>query len=343
VKKLLGLGFEPKIVKWVNAFLSNRTQRVLISGKLSEEVKVLSGVPQGSVLGPLLFLLFINDLPQSVSSCLRLFADDCFMYRIIHSIQDVALLQRCLTALVKWCNDNGMPLNAKKCQCISFSLKKFNTIFGLYKLGDDSGAILSRVSSCKYLGVDFSSNLSFSDHISRLYSKANAALFSVQRSFKHCSQNTKQLLYFSLVRSIIEYASVIWDPYQDEYIRLLDKIQRRAARFVLHRYRQEDSVTDMLATLGWESLESRRRTHRLLCFYLVYSGSGGWADLNKFLSPATFLGRGHAFKVFLQPANSDIGLNSFINRTSRDWNNLAVEVFESGMPSYCQFKKIVIN
>src|SRR6185437_10423435 len=125
-----------------------------------------------------------------------------------------------------------MSFNIKKCICISFSLK-LSPIIGIYMLGQD---ILARVPECKYLGVIFSSNLSWSSHINQITKKAMNSLYAIQHSFRKSSRTTKQTLYFTLVRSLIEYACIVWDPSGAELVHLLGKIQRRAARFVLNRY-----------------------------------------------------------------------------------------------------------
>ncbi len=337
--KMHAIGIENQLVNWTKAFLTDRTQRVSVDGVLSGEVCITSGVPQGSVLGPLLFIIFINDLAQKIDIPLRLFADDCIIYRPIKSVNDVAILQKCLQMIFAWCIENGMVLNIKKCLCITFSIKT-QFIIAIYLLGD---IILSRVTSCKYLGINFNSNSSWDEHMGIIFNKAHSSLLAIQRSFKNCTSKTKELLYFSLVRSLLEYASTLWDPHISSKATFLEKIQRRAARFVLNRYGITDSVTDMLKQLNWESLDNRRTVNRLCCFYKVYFEISGWKGLNKFLKPPTFIGRGHEFKVFLNQSKSNIYLHSFIQFTSAEWNNLPLEIFADGTaaPGLSQFKSSI--
>jgi hypothetical protein len=132
-----------------------------------------------------------------------------------------------------------------------------------------------------------------------------------------------------------------YDPVSREYVLLLEKVQRRGARFVLSRFGRFDSVSNMLAVLAWPTLENRRKVHRLLCFYKVFSNMGGWSYLNSSLSPATFIGRGHQYKVFLQSKETTIALNSFLYRGSRDWNALPSSTFESGFPTYSVFHSVL--
>ena len=113
--KLEYYGIRGSTHKWINSWLSGRTQQVVLDGQASDPVPVLSGVPQGSVLGPVLFLLFINDLPDNIRSSVRLFADDCVLYRNIHSLQDCLTLQEDLTSLGQWEAHWQMKFNVAKC------------------------------------------------------------------------------------------------------------------------------------------------------------------------------------------------------------------------------------
>ena len=117
-------GIRGNVLKWIEGFLTNRTQRVLMEGEFSQSIKVLSGVPQGTVLGPLIFLCFINDLPSCVKSQVRLFADDCLLYRPIKSEEDHTILQQDLADLESWANEWGMRFNTQKCYILRISRSK---------------------------------------------------------------------------------------------------------------------------------------------------------------------------------------------------------------------------
>ena len=145
--KLESYGIKGDVHRWISTFLSNRTQKVVLDGFHSDTVTVDSGVPQGTVRGPILFLLFINDLPAQVKSHCRLFADDCLIYTEINSIQDSIQLQAVLTSLGKWAETWGMRFNAKKCYILSTG--KDSTPY-FYQLNDQ---ILETVSTNPYLGV----------------------------------------------------------------------------------------------------------------------------------------------------------------------------------------------
>ena len=157
LQKLDAYGVRGPLHKWVETFLCTRNMRVIVDGESSQEAKVTSGVPQGTVLGPILFLIHINDLPEAVSSEVRLFADDCLLYRVIKSINDHLLLQQDLKALEKWALENDMSFNAKKCYILSIRNKSTH----FYQLKD---TILQEFPHNPYLGVMISNDLKWYRH-----------------------------------------------------------------------------------------------------------------------------------------------------------------------------------
>ena len=156
--KLTCYGIVGSLYKWLGDFLTNRNMQVVVDGESSDSVYVESGVPQGTVLGPILFLCHINDLPDSVQSTVRLFADDCLMYRPISNQRDHMQLQEDLRSLESWAATWGMRFNAKKCYVMSMNCKSSH----FYQLGNH---ILRQVKEYPYLGVLLSDNLQFDTHI----------------------------------------------------------------------------------------------------------------------------------------------------------------------------------
>ena len=180
----------------------------ICEGEHSKSVHVESGVPQGTVLGPLMFLCHTNDLPDCVTSKVRLFADDCLLYRSINSIQDHMALQNDLLELEKWASTWGMRFNAKKCYILSVR----NSSSYFYQLDN---TILQQVSSNSYLGNTISEDLQWSTHINNICKKANSTLGNLRRNLKNCPHECRKLAYTTLVRSILEYGSSVWDLQKD--------------------------------------------------------------------------------------------------------------------------------
>ena len=217
---------------------------VVVDGQQSTSVPVTSGVPQGTVLGPLLFLCHINDLPSCVKSQVRLFADDCLLYRQIRSQRDHQILQDDLNKLEKWAETWGMTFNASKCTILSINTKSSH----FYMLQDQ---ILKQVPEHPYLGIILNEKLSWSPHVAKTARKANAVLALLRRNLSFCPENCKRTAYIALVRSIMEYGAIVWDPYLKKDIDSLERVQRRGARFITKDYRSRDpgSMTQMLKNL----------------------------------------------------------------------------------------------
>lgn len=270
--KLRKYGFCGPILNWLESYLSNRVQVVKFEDVVSEEVLVTSGVPQGSVLGPILFVLFINDLPKLIEDCdCSLFADDLKLYKKVTSTEDSTVLQENIDKITKWCRDNGMALNASKCSIISFyrgSLK----IDSQYKIGDDT---LGRATVIRDLGVMLDEKLNFKSHVDKIVSSARSVFGFVKRRAKtYNDPHITKTLYCGLVQPIIEYASVIWAPYTKCKIDKIESVQKQFLIFalkplgfsgyVLPRYESR------LLLLNMTTLDNRRRlAYALFGFDLV--------------------------------------------------------------------------
>ncbi|MEW8546483.1 MAG: reverse transcriptase family protein, partial [Candidatus Thiodiazotropha sp.] len=207
--KLHQYGIRSNVLSWICAFLGDRSQQVVVGGEESGSVPVTSGVPQGSVLGPILFLIYINDLPDKVTSQVRLFADDTALYLTIEGASDSSALQQDLDKLSVWESDWDMEFNPSKCQVVQVtgSRKPLNAIYKLH------GQILETVTCAKYLGVDISSDLSWGSHIDRVTNSANRTLGFIKRNIKTKMPRVREMAYNTLVRPQLEYAAVVWDPH----------------------------------------------------------------------------------------------------------------------------------
>tara|TARA_B110000881_G_C18538833_1_gene497307 strand:+ start:57 stop:1292 length:1236 start_codon:yes stop_codon:yes gene_type:complete len=315
--KLKHYGIDGNINRWVKAFLENRTQQVILDGTTSTSAPVLSGVPQGSVLGPLLFLLFINDLPDCISAgtTARLFADDCILYRTINTDEDASLLQQDLDNLQQWENDWHMSFHPEKCQVIHVSNKR-KLIKKPYVIHNHT---LEEVDSAKYLGVNIHKNLSWNHHINSITNKANSTRAFLQRNIYQCPRKTKELCYKTLVRPILDYSSIIWDPSTANNIKKLEMVQRRYARFIFGEYRTTSSVTAMVNQLKWTSLQERRAQAKAAMIYRI---TNNLVDVpHTFLTPTVAL-RGHSSRYLVPFARTDIYRYSFFPDSIRIWNRL---------------------
>ena len=310
-----------------------RKQSVVVDGSFSQEEDVLSGVPQGTVLGPLLFLLHINDLPASVdpNTRCRLFADDCLLYRKIESLEDQMILQSDLRRLQLWAAQWGMRFNASKCYIMSIHRGSSHLPF-LYELCD---TILTSVTEEKYLGVLIADDLSWTAHRNAVLTKANQKLGFLRRNLRGCPEELKKLAYISIVRSSMEYASIIWEPYRETHSKSLEAVQRKSARWIKSNYGRKASVTRMLNSLNLDTLQERRRISRLVFMYKILknpvhkdSVAVQPSDIDILISPRKRrTPAGQPAKTspkldYSYTATSDELREHFVARTIGDWNNL---------------------
>jgi hypothetical protein len=189
LRKLKHYGINTSTLNWITSFLSDRTQEVVVEGSMSKPSPVTSGVPQGSVLGPMMFLLYINDLPNYINngSSIRLFADDAIIYRDIDSIGEAELLQQDLNCLLKWEKDWGMSFHPDKCIVLRTTFKRSVHAY-TYHIREQ---MLKVVESAKYLGVTLNSRMSWAQHISSVTAKAGQTLSLLQRNINHVLQISK--------------------------------------------------------------------------------------------------------------------------------------------------------
>lgn len=315
--KLSHLNLDPCVLNWIEAFLTAREQYVTANDFSSNRSPVSSGVPQGSVLGPLLFLIYINDLPKSVASHIRLFADDCVLYSKITNPSDHVILQHDLHSIQAWCGHWLMTLNTDKCKLVSFH-RRANPMSFNYSI---NGASITSCTSYKYLGVHITSCLSWAEHINHITSNANKTLGFLKRNLKHAPPHLKLAAYTTLVRPKLEYASAIWSPHQSYLIYTLEAIQNRAVRFIYSDYSSTTSVTSLKARADLHTLSSRRRLARLSLFHKFFYNPGisaSYVTRHSRASPRF----GHHLNVFLPTAKTVTFFNSFFLQSASEWNDL---------------------
>ena len=313
--KLREAGFCGVLLQWFGSYLSDRTQYVKINNYVSSNKCVTSGVPQGSHLSPLLFNLFINDISACfVNSNFLLFADDLKVYHAIRNSSDAVLLQSDLDRLHEWCASNRLPLNLKKCHFITFS--RCNRAARSYKLGDGG---LVKCETVVDLGVTFNSRLSWHDHVAGVVSRAYKQLGFVNRHTRDFDNlRAINVLYCSLVRSVIEYASVLWSPSAVLLREMVEKVQRRHLRYINFRLGIPiDSLNydDLQRLLGLTTLKIRRERLDLSFLYNLVNGvtdCPALLQLINFSVPARALRCATTFRV--EHCRTDYRAQSPLNR-----------------------------
>jgi exonuclease III len=320
--KLNSYGVSSKTLLWIDAFLTGRKQRVVVNGTKSETSDVASGVPQGTVLGPLLFSIHINDIVNDISSEIRLFADDCVCYREIKSEEDCIQLQEDIDRLGNWAKKWGMRFQPVKCNIMQIYRKKCHLRYSYYLEGTE----LETLESIKYLGVSISRDLTWNRHIHETCNRANRTLGLLKRNLSKCPKDIRMQAYKGLIRPTLEYASTIWDPHTKILQEKLEAVQKRAARFVNSNYNFDPgSMTKILADSNLEPLKERRRQNRLILFYKGINSKAN-LPLGELVKPLRYTRHMHELTFKQIYASTDCYKYSFIPRTVKDWNQVSGDV-----------------
>lgn len=335
-------GIQGNMLLLFQSYLSNRFQRVVLNGISSEWVSVTSGVPQGSIIGPKLFLMYVNDLAEDCKNSKKLmFADDSKFFRAIKSIVDCVLLQNDLNVIFNWCCTWKISLNVDKCFVISFSNKRIHKVSFPYYFGT---SLIQTVTDIKDLGVYFSSNLSFEYHVNCIVKKANQMLGFVRRTTKDINDITVLLsLYRTLVLSKLEYASSVWSPGQAFLSLKIERVQKRAVKWLSFKTRApyKDVPYELLChRFNLTSLEVRRKQMDLRNVNKIITGKINCSALLSEVHWYTPVRRGRSTVSFHSPFRINARGNTFFPRTHRLLNALPDEVNVYETNTYI-FKRVV--
>ena len=330
LNKLSTLKLDPFLLRWVENYLTARHQHVVVEGEKSTAAHVLSGVPQGSILGPLLFLVYIDDINNmslSPGACRVIFADDVCIYRPICCQADYECVQDDISATEQWSSENFLTLNPSKCKYMLISRKRSPTLpdipLLLHKLP------LCQVDTFKYLGILLSEDLSWSPHINAICSKARQVLGLLYRRFYNFS-NTDTLvqLYTSLVRPHLEYACPVWAPHLTRDIQALESVQAFACKMATHNWKA--NYQELQSLIDIPTLERRRLELKLghlfkivhnLCFF-----PQGVFELREQTPLLSITRSAHSLSLVQPFARTNSYLYSFVPNTVSHWNSLPQEL-----------------
>ena len=324
-------GITDPVLAWIEDFLRNRNQSVSVNGCKSKYFRVTSGVPQGSVLGPLLFIIFINSLIEKINSPeMLLYADDVKIFKAISSHECTELLQQHLDKMYDWTCYSLLRFHPDKCVTMRLSASKRNNpeIFnrGRYNLDNVQ---LKDVDNVKDLGVYFNDSLSFDDHIHIKSKKANSLVGMIRRTFTYLDQHMFKQLFTSVIRPHLEYGGPVWNPHLKKHIQTIENVQRRASKMIpgLSHLRYKERLKKInLPTLVYrryrgDMIEAFKITHG---FY----DKEVCGDILKIRnrSETERESRSHQYTIQRDKCNKDLRKYFFRNRIANQWNNLPIDI-----------------
>ena len=322
--KLQAVGISGSVLQWFTDYLANSRQRVVLPGAASNWLFIKAGVPQGSILGPLLFLLYINDIVEDIQSTVRLFADDTSLYVIVDDPPTAAdQLNSDLAKINSWAKKWLVTFNPSKSESVVFSRKRNKPNHPPVSMNQE---LINEVTSHKHLGLIFSNDCSWHEHLDYIKSKAWFRINIMRKLKFKLDRKSLQIIYFSFIRPLLEYADVVWDNCTQNEVNELEKIQHEAARIVTGCTKLV-SIHSLLQETGWETLAYRREQHKLLLFFKMQNGFS--PDYLSSLVPPTVgstihynLRNDSDLHIGLVHANTQQYYNSFLPSVIRGWNEL---------------------
>ena len=321
LQKLKNLGITDSLILWISSFLSNRKQIIEVNSVLSDPVPVPSGVIQGSVLGPLLFLIYINDITKCiVNGCPYLYADDLkIVYKLKKSTipDDGSRIQDDLNRLESWCKSWAMKLNVNKCGIMHIGKNNINASLTL----NDSA--LTTLTSVKDLGIIYDQSLSVADHVKTITAKANRSAGFIHRNFT--STKSKVSLYRMYVRPKLEYCSFVLCIANKSDITKIERVQRKFTR-CLHSLNQQTPYEKRCEAHNLQPLSLRRAKQNLTLLYkIIHSNVCSNID-SKFKITPHYCLRNSTYTLFIPRCNKSLKKRSFLIRYSTIWNRLPEDI-----------------
>ena len=330
ISKLKAYKFNAELLDWVQSYLKDRSQFVEVNGKQSMWLPVTSGIPQGSVLGPLLFLLYINDLPDNIDSSVYMYADDTKLYREIREPRDHEILQEDLNKLSVWSDLWLLKFHPEKCFSLTIG-KQDEGQFAYHMMIDKTKTFMTKVEDIKDIGVTIDCHLKFEKHINGKIVTANKLVRIIRRSFMFLNEEIFVPLYKSLVRSHFDYGMSVWTPHLVKYIKAIESVQRRATKMIPTI--KDLSYSERLKKLKLPTLAYRRARGDMIEVYKIVTDIYDPKTTNnlfKIRGKQNMLLRGHQFTMEHERLYTSNRSNFFVNRIVNNWNSLPREVVGAG-------------
>ena len=339
IEKLKGAGITGNLLRWFSNYLNDRKQRVVIAGSISDWLKINAGVPQGSILGPILFLIYINDIVSSISTNINLFADDTSLHIIVGQADlSAELLNNDLKLIHEWAQTWLVSFNPSKTESLLISKKTHPPVHPPLYMND---VMIKTVTEHKHLGITFSNNCNWQSHIDSILAKAWTRVHILRKLKFLLDRKSLEKLYLSFIRPILEYSDIVWDNCTQSQANDIERVQTEMARIVTGCTKLV-SNDKLYRECGWEKLSLRRYKHKLIKFFQMFHKLT--PEYLQDLVPSSV---GSSVEYRLRNSNNiqpiacrtNIYANSFLPSVIHDWNKLPDEIRNN--PSLKSFKQFL--
>ena len=339
ITKLETLGLHKSIIDWIRDYLQNRIQRVRANSTLSEPGTMRQGVPQGSILGPLLYIIYANDIVNKIKkSKVTLYADDTVIYNSHRNINKaMANIQADLNGLTTWCHENGIYINPQKTKYMIFSSRNILEGEGRVQLKVD-GENVERVKSYSYLGVTLDEHLTFDPHVKGIISKVSDKVFQLRKIRQYLTDRAALLVYKNMILPMIEYGDIYVSAASKENRKKLQVLQNKALKCALRKEQRYDTIA-LHNEAKLQPLRIRRKHHLLLHMFQLTKlpNYSGWRARTTTIKTRSSIKK----QMKIRKPNLDKFLRSVTYQGPKQWNRLLVGLQKT--EDYYLFKKKIIT
>ena len=326
MEKLPKYGLNVHVVNWFQSYLSDRSHITSVNGSRSNEHKSICGIPQGSILGPLMFILYINDLPKCVANVkVSMYADDTALYYSSKDVNDIVnKINNDLENVDNWLAKNKLSLNVDKTHFMLIgtpqklaSLHGNNTELNV----NIKGSRIQRVNHCKHLGVEVDDKLLWSNQIEQVRKKVLTGLYFLRKAVNVIPKHYQSMLYRCIVAPHIEYCNVIWGRCNKTLSSKLQVLQNRAAKIItgISRY---GSSTQALNDLNWKNLDEKLYVNEAVTMFKIINNQAPNYLCKRFVRKETCYNTRNKNDLMMGKPHTEYMRRSFCYRGAKLWNSL---------------------
>ena len=319
IEAITSFGISGFLLSWISDYLSNRLQRVVLEGASSTPSKVTSGVPQGSILGPLLFILFmdsLNSVTLSPGTKLILYADDILLYRPVDTPLQLALLEEDISRVHKWTLNHGLTLNPLKTNVLPITRSRKPLPLNI----TINGQPIPSVNSAKYLGVTISSNLTWSKHIDNTVKSVKRQLGMLHRKLHKATPQARNNILRSTILPKLDYCAAVWDPHHSTLTHKLERTQAFACKVITHQWKTD--YNSLRSKLNYTTLKDRRTYIKLKICYKIMNNHSCFPSSVFTPHPSPSPRHPHNQMLFIPHVATSSHKHSFFIDVVRSWNSL---------------------
>ncbi len=337
LKKLVCYNLSPSVIKWFESYLSERTHITNVNGVKSDEQICKCGIPQGSILGPLLFIMYINDLPNHVTNMnVSMYADDTILFYSSKDINDIVFkINKDLENVENWLSKNKLSLNVSKTNYMIIGTpQKLANISDVDLNINIKGTSIKKVTNCKHLGVIIDENMIWKNQVDKVIKKVSTGLYFLRKSTNILPRHVQSMLYKSIIATHFDYCNIVWGRCKKQYHNKLQVLQNRAAKIITGTS-VYGSSTQALNDLNWKNLDQKLYYNESAVMYKTLNDMAPRYLTKRFENKETKYDMRNKCTLKMDRPKTEYKKRSFTYRGAKLWNSLDINVKNAtSLPSF---------